>query len=111
MPSATTRLRFDTANRSSHTGQAFKPGTSATGSGEHRRPSASDPNEIIRLGPGRPIVMDIARAPYLLDRRLPLRTAFAGRFDPNPALEILSVHAVHGLDVADHRFDRGALGR
>jgi type IV secretory pathway TraG/TraD family ATPase VirD4 len=79
-------IAFETANRSNHTGQAFKPGTSTAGSGEHRhgRPLLT-PDEIMRLGPARPIVMIAGEPPYLLDR-LDYRTdpAFAGRFDPNP---------------------------
>ena len=66
--------------------QAFKPGTATAGSGEHRhgRPLVT-PDEIMRLGPTRPIVMIAGEPPYLLDR-LDYRTdpAFAGRFDPNP---------------------------
>jgi len=65
----------------------------------------------MRLGPARPIVKISREPPCLLDRRLPPRPAFAGRFDPNPALEIVSVYAVRGLDLADHRLDRGTPGR
>jgi type IV secretion system protein VirD4 len=79
-------ISFETANRSQHAGQAFKPGTSTAGSGEHRhgRPLLT-PDEIMRLGPARPIVMIAGEPPYLIDR-LDYRTdpAFAGRFDPNP---------------------------
>ena len=51
-------IAFETANRSRHTGQAFKPGTSTAGSGEHLTGRALlTPDEIMRLGPVRPIVM------------------------------------------------------
>jgi type IV secretion system protein VirD4 len=79
-------ISFETINRSQHTSQALKPGTSTAGSGEHRhgRPLLT-PDEIMRLGPARPIVMIAGEPPYLFDR-LDYRTdpAFAGRFDPNP---------------------------
>ena len=79
-------IAFETANRSRHTSQAFKPGTSTAGSGEHLtgRPLLT-PDEIMRLGPARPIVMIAGEPPYLLDR-LDYRSdpALAGRADPNP---------------------------
>jgi len=79
-------IAFETANRSRHTSQAFKPGTSTDGSGEHRHArSLLTPDEIMRLGPARPIVMIAGEPPYLIDR-LDYRSdpAFAGRADPNP---------------------------
>jgi len=79
-------IAFETANRSRHTSQTFRPGTSTAGTGEHRhgRPLLT-PDEIMRLGPARPIVMISGEPPFLLDR-LDYRTdpAFAGRADPNP---------------------------
>ena len=51
-------ISFETANRSRHSSQAFKPGTSIAGSDEHRHGrSLLTPDEIMRLGPARPIVM------------------------------------------------------
>ena len=45
-------IAFETANRSRHTSQAFKPGTSTDGSGEHRHGrSLLTPDEVMRLGP------------------------------------------------------------
>ena len=79
-------IAFETANRSRHTSRPFKPGTSTAGSGEHRHGrSLLTPDEIMRLGPARPIVMIAGEPPYLLDR-LDYRSdpAFAGRADPNP---------------------------
>jgi type IV secretory pathway TraG/TraD family ATPase VirD4 len=79
-------IAFETASRSHHTSQAFKPGTSTAGSGEHLtgRPLLT-PDEIMRLGPARPIVMIAGEPPYLLDR-LDYRSdpTLAGRADPNP---------------------------
>ena len=79
-------IAFETANRSRHTSQTFKPGTHTDGSGEHRHGrSLLTPDEIMRLGPARPIVMIAGEPPYLLDR-LDYRAdpAFASRSDPNP---------------------------
>ena len=79
-------ISFETANRSRHSSQAFKPGTSIAGSDEHRHGrSLLTPDEIMRLGPTRPIVMIAGEPPYLLDR-LDYRPdpACAGRDDPNP---------------------------
>jgi type IV secretory pathway TraG/TraD family ATPase VirD4 len=79
-------ISFETANRSRHSSQAFKPGTSIAGSDEHRHGrSLLTPDEIMRLGPTRPIVMIAGEPPYLLDR-LDYRSdpACAGRDDPNP---------------------------
>ncbi len=76
-------ISFETANRSRHSSQAFKPGTSIAGSDEHRHGrSLLTP---VRLGPARPIVMVAGEPPYLLDR-LDYRSdpACAGRDDPNP---------------------------
>jgi type IV secretory pathway TraG/TraD family ATPase VirD4 len=79
-------ISFETANRSHHTSQAFKPGTSTAGSGEHRHGrSLLTPDEIMRLGRARPIVMIAGEPPYLLDR-LDYRSdpACAAGADPNP---------------------------
>ncbi len=79
-------ITFETANRSRHTSRPFKPGTATEGHGEHRhgRPLLT-PDEIMRLGPARPIVIISGEPPFLLDR-LDYRSdpAFAGRADPNP---------------------------
>jgi type IV secretory pathway TraG/TraD family ATPase VirD4 len=62
-------ISFETANRSRHTNQAFKPATSTDGSGEHRHGrSLLTPDEIMRLGSARPIVMIAGEPPFLLDR-------------------------------------------
>lgn len=79
-------ISFETANRSRHTSQAFKPGTSTEGHGQHRHGrSLLTPDEIMRLGPAQPIVMIAGEPPFLLDR-LDYRAdpALAGRADPNP---------------------------
>jgi type IV secretory pathway TraG/TraD family ATPase VirD4 len=77
-------IAFETANRSRHTSRPFKPGTQTAGSGEHRhgRPLLT-PDEIMRLGPTRPIVMIAGEPPFLLDRLdYHSDSAYAGRFDP-----------------------------
>lgn len=62
-------ISFETANRSRHSSQAFKPGTLIAGSDEHRHGrSLLTPDEIMGLGPARPIVMVAGEPPYLLDR-------------------------------------------
>ena len=79
-------IAFETANRSRHTGQAFKPATSTAGRGEHLTGrSLLTPDEIMRLGPARPIVMIAGEPPYLL-ARLDYRSdpAYAARADRNP---------------------------
>ena len=62
-------ITFETANRSRHTSRPFKPGTATQGQGEHRhgRPLLT-PDEIMRLGPARPIVIISGEPPFLLDR-------------------------------------------
>jgi type IV secretory pathway TraG/TraD family ATPase VirD4 len=43
------------------------------------------PDEVMRLGPTRPIVLMSGEPPYLLERLSYLtEPAYAGRFDPNP---------------------------
>jgi type IV secretory pathway TraG/TraD family ATPase VirD4 len=79
-------IAFETANRSRHTSRPFQPGSSTAGSGEHLTGRALlTPDEIMRLGPARPIVMIAGEPPFLLDR-LDFRSdpACAGRADPNP---------------------------
>ena len=50
----------------------------------HARPLLT-PDEVMRLGPARPIVLVAGEPPYLLDRISYLTDpAYAGRFDPNP---------------------------
>jgi type IV secretory pathway TraG/TraD family ATPase VirD4 len=79
-------IAFETANRSHHTSRPFKPGTSTAGHGEHLTGrSLLTPDEIMRLGSTRPIVMIAGEPPFLLDR-LDYRAnpAYAARADPNP---------------------------
>ena len=78
-------IRYETRSASaSHT--PLQPGNWSAGTGEHLhgRPLLT-PDEIMRLGPTRPIVLIAGEPPWLLDR-LDYRTdpACAGRFDPNP---------------------------
>jgi hypothetical protein len=58
----------------------------SVGTGEHLQGrSLLTPDEVMRLGPARPIVMIAGEPPYLLDRINYLTDpAYAGRFDPNP---------------------------
>ena len=79
-------IRFDTTSRSHHGGWRLKPGTVSSGTGEHiQGRSLLTPDEVMRLGPTRPIVMIAGEPPYLLDRINYLTDpAYAGRFDPNP---------------------------
>ena len=79
-------VRYRTSSQSSQTGFSTRPGGGSTGSGEHLQGrSLMTPDEIMRLGPTRPIVMISGEAPYLLDRLNYLTDApYAGRFDLNP---------------------------
>ena len=72
-------IAFETANRQHHTSRPFKPGTSTAGSGEHRHGrSLLTPDEIMRPGPDRPIVIR-SRAALPARPRRPLNwTPFAG---------------------------------
>jgi type IV secretory pathway TraG/TraD family ATPase VirD4 len=83
-------IRYRTSSQSSPTG--FKPGGGSAGSGEHLQGrSLLTPDEVMRLGPTRPIVMISGEAPYLLDRLDYLTDApYVGQFDQNPmhAMEI-----------------------
>jgi type IV secretory pathway TraG/TraD family ATPase VirD4 len=79
-------IRYRTTSQSSQTGFSTRPGGGSAGSGEHiQGRSLLTPDEVMRLGPTRPIVMISGEAPYLLDR-IDYRTdaPYAGRFDPNP---------------------------
>ena len=79
-------IRYRTSSQSSQTGFSTRPGGGSTGSGEHLQGrSLMTPDEIMRLGPTRPIVMISGEAPYLLDRLNYLADApYTGRFDLNP---------------------------
>lgn len=79
-------IRFQTASRSYQPGRGLRPGTASSTVGEHvqGRPLLT-PDEILRLGPARPIVLVPGEPPYLLDRLNYLTDpGYAGRFDPNP---------------------------
>jgi type IV secretion system protein VirD4 len=79
-------IRFETAGSSTSTSGLLKPGSTSSSLGEHFQGRALlTPDEIMRLGPARPIVLVSGEPPYLLDRVSYLTdTAYAGRFDPNP---------------------------
>jgi type IV secretory pathway TraG/TraD family ATPase VirD4 len=79
-------VRYRTSSQSSQTGFSTRPGGGSAGSGEHLQGrSLMTPDEVMRLGPTRPIVMMSGEAPYLLDRLNYLTDApYADRFDPNP---------------------------
>jgi len=79
-------ISFETISRSYQEGRGFQPGTHSSGRGEHLqgRPLLT-PDEVMRLGPKRPIVMIAGEPPWLLNRINYLADpAYAGRFDPNP---------------------------
>jgi type IV secretion system protein VirD4 len=77
-------IRYQTSSQSSQNG--FTPGGGSTGIGEHLQGrSLLTPDEVLRLGPTRPIVMISGEAPYLLDRINYLSDeVYAGRFGENP---------------------------
>jgi type IV secretion system protein VirD4 len=79
-------IRFNTTSRSQHSGSRLKSGTFSSAIGEHLQGrSLLTPDEVMRLGPARPIVMIAGESPYLLDRISYLTDPpYAGRFDPNP---------------------------
>jgi type IV secretory pathway TraG/TraD family ATPase VirD4 len=79
-------IRFETASRSQHSAWRLKPGTFSAATGEHiQGRSLLTPDEVMRLGPARPIIMIAGEPPWLLDRINYLTDpAYAGRFDPNP---------------------------
>ena len=79
-------IRFETASRSQHSASRLKPGTFSAATGEHIQGRfLLTPDEVMRLGAARPIVMIAGEPPFLLDR-LDYRSdpACAGRADPNP---------------------------
>jgi type IV secretory pathway TraG/TraD family ATPase VirD4 len=79
-------IRYETQNVSQSSGTWGKPGSSSSGTGEHLQGRALlTPDEVMRLGPTRPIVLVSGEPPYLLDRVSYLTDpAYAGRFDANP---------------------------
>ena len=83
-------IRYVTDTVSVSPGGLKRPGHASSGGSEHLLGRALlTPDEIMRLGPGRPIVLIAGEPPYLL-YRVNYRTnpAYAGRFDPNPMHEI-----------------------
>ena len=74
-------ISYQTAGRSSQAG-----GGSSTSTGEHLQGrSLLTPDEVLRLGPEKPIVMVPGEAPYLLDRINYLSDIpYVGPFDENP---------------------------
>jgi type IV secretory pathway TraG/TraD family ATPase VirD4 len=79
-------IRFQTEGSSESDSGIGKPGSTSTSIGEHfqGRPLLT-PDEIMRLGPAKAIVLIAGEPPWLLDRVNYLTdTAYAGRFDPNP---------------------------
>lgn len=79
-------IRYVTQTASTSSSGIFKPSTTSSGSGEHLHGrSLLTPDEVMRLGPTRPIVLVSGEPPYLLDRISYLTDpVYAGRFDPNP---------------------------
>ncbi len=79
-------IRYVTQTASTSSGGIFKPNTTSSGTGEHLHGrSLLTPDEIMRLGPTRPIVLVSGEPPYLLQRISYLTDpAYAGRFDSNP---------------------------
>jgi type IV secretion system protein VirD4 len=79
-------VRYQTHGASVSQGRLGRPGhvSSSTGEHVHGRPLLT-PDEVMRLGPTRPIVLTAGEPPYLLDRPSYLTDpAYTGRFDPNP---------------------------
>jgi type IV secretory pathway TraG/TraD family ATPase VirD4 len=79
-------IRFETGG-SSYSDQGIgQPASTSSSTGEHfQGRSLLTPDEIMRLGPSRPIILIAGEPPYLLDRVSYLADpAYAGRFDPNP---------------------------
>lgn len=79
-------IRYVTQTASTSNNGLFKSSTTSSGTGEHLHGrSLLTPDEVMRLGPTRPIVLVSGEPPYLLDRISYLTDpAYAGRFDPNP---------------------------
>lgn len=84
-------IRYQTSSQNSKAG--FALGGGSTGTGEHfQGRSLLTPDEVMRLGPMRPIVMISGEAPYLLDRINYLQdAAYVGRFDENPQHVLVAV--------------------
>ena len=79
-------IAFETQSSSTSDQGLTKPGSVSASIGEHvqGRPLLT-PDEVMRLGPARPIVLVAGEPAYLLDRVSYLTDrAYAGRFDPNP---------------------------
>ena len=79
-------IAFETQSSSTSDQGLTKPGSVSASIGEHvqGRPLLT-PDEVMRLGSGRPIVLVAGEPAYLLDRVSYLTDrAYAGRFDPNP---------------------------
>ena len=79
-------IRYVTQTASTSSGGIFKPNTTSSGTGEHLHGrSLLTPDEVMRLGSTKPIVLVSGEPPYLLNRISYLTDpAYAGRFDPNP---------------------------
>jgi type IV secretory pathway TraG/TraD family ATPase VirD4 len=79
-------IHYETQTVSQSSGSWTKPGSTSSGTGEHLQARALlTPDEVMRLGPTRPIVLVSGEPPYLLNRVSYLTDpAYAGRFDANP---------------------------
>jgi type IV secretory pathway TraG/TraD family ATPase VirD4 len=79
-------IRFETTGSSSSDQGIVGTASTSSSLGEHfQGRSLLTPDEIMRLGPTRPIILIAGEPPYLLDRVNYLTDlAYAGRFDPNP---------------------------
>ncbi len=79
-------IRYVTQTASTSNNGLFKLATTSSGTGEHLHGrSLLTPDEVMRLGPTRPIVLVSGEPPYLLQRISYLTDpAYTGRFDPNP---------------------------
>lgn len=79
-------ISFETRSSSQQITLSLKPGTSSASTGEHLQGrSLLTPDEVMRLGSTRPIIMISGEPPYLLNRINYLTDrAYSGRFDPNP---------------------------
>jgi type IV secretion system protein VirD4 len=79
-------VRYETHGSSVSRGGFARPAHVASSASEHVQGRALlTPDEIMRLGPTRPIVLMSGEPPYLLERLSYLTDpAYAGRFDPNP---------------------------
>lgn len=79
-------IRYVTQTASTSNNGLFKPNTTSSGTGEHLHGrSLLTPDEVMRLGPTRPIVLVSGEPPYLLQRISYLTDpAYAGHFDSNP---------------------------